>query len=153
MTLWDSSSGLCTEAGQELASPGSSICNSAPFLPLHRLCSPGLLLTQLLSPGSKVSPSQCLHSQGSTAPEVPPQSPCSCVFSMWAWTLLGALQVLQGMNLTRGWGSSSTSLCPTKLNPQHLPSCQEERGGLHPMTTPNQHPPASSELSPSKGRG
>lgn len=41
-------------------------------------------------------------------------------------------QMQQGMNLTQGWGSSSTSLCPTKLNPQHLPSCQEERGAGTP---------------------
>lgn len=100
MTLWNATSGLCTEAGQELASPGSSIYNSATFLPLHRLFSPSLLLTQLLSLGSKVSPSQCLHSQGSKAPKVPPQSTCSCVYCMWVWTRLGAQQMLQGMNLT-----------------------------------------------------
>lgn len=136
MTLWDATSGLCTEAGQELASPGSSICNSATFPPLHRLChslcSPGPLFTRLLSLGSKVSPSQCLHSQCSKAPEVPPWSTCSCMYCMRAWTRLGAQQVLQGMDLTQGWGSSSTSLCPTKLNPQHLPSCQEERGAGSP---------------------
>lgn len=141
MTLWDATSGLCTEAGQELASPGCSICNSATFLPLHSLCSPCLLLTWLLSLGSKVSPFQCLHSQGSKAPEVPPCSTCSCVCYMWAWTRLGAQQVLQGMNLTQGWGSSNTSLCPTKLNPQHLPGCQEERESWYPMITPNQPPP------------
>lgn len=120
-----------------LVSPESSICNSGMFLPLHRLChslcSLSSLLTRLLSLGSKVSPSQCLHSQCSKASEVPPWSTCSCMNCMWAWTQFGAQQMQQGLNLTHGWGSSSTSLCPTKLNPQHLPSCQEERGAGTPQ--------------------
>lgn len=64
---------------------------------------------------------------------------------------LGAQQMLQGMNLPWGWASSSTSLCPTRLNPQHLPQLPGEKGDWYPTTTPNQHPPASSQLSPSAG--
>lgn len=140
-----------------LVSPESSICNSGMFLPLHRLChslcSLSSLLTRLLSLGSKVSPSQCLHSQCSKAPEVPPWSTRSCMNCMWAWTQFGAQQMQQGLNLTQGWGSSSTSLCPTKLNPQHLPSCQEERGAGTPQPPLTNIPQQVHSCRQAEGRG
>lgn len=40
MALWDATSGLCTEAGQELASPGSSIATQPHSFLCHSLCSP-----------------------------------------------------------------------------------------------------------------
>lgn len=138
---------------------GAASATQPPFflctLTQHMLCcSPcggSPLLTWLLSLGSKVSPSQHLHSQCSKAPEAPPWPTRSHLRPTRAWARLGAQQMPQGMNLPWGWGSPSTSLCPTRFNPQHLPQLLGGKGGWYPVTTPKQHPPATSLLSPSGG--
>lgn len=74
-------------------------------------------------------------------------------YCMWAWKWFGAQQMLQGMHLTQGWGSSSTSLCPTKFNPQHLPSCQEERGADTPWPLLTKIPKQVHSFCQAEGRG
>lgn len=151
--------GYVQTAGQVLASPRSSVCDSAAFLPLHTHTAHALpqplqpKLAPHTAPVSRleavtipVSPQPVQQS-----PEAPPWPTRSHLCPTWAWARLSAQQTLQGINLPWGWGSSSTSLCPTRLNPQHLPRLPGGKGRWYPATTPNQHPPASSQLSPSGG--
>lgn len=154
MTLRDAASGLCTEAGQELASPGSSICNSATFLPLHRLChslcSPSPLLTRLLSLGSGVT------IPVSSQPRQQSPRGATMVHMFWyvlhvaldkAWCPPGAagdepdtgLGLLQNLPLSH---KAESTACP------QLPGGKR---GWYPMTSLNQHPPVSSELLPIGG--
>ena len=131
--------------------PPFFLCTLTQHILCRSSCGQSLLLTRLLSLGLKVSPSQRPHSQCSKGPEAAPWPTCSHPCPTWAWAKLGAQQMLQGMNLPWGWGSSSTSLCPPRLHPQHLPQLPGGKGGWYPATTPNQHLPASSQPSPSGG--
>lgn len=135
------------KAEQELPSPGNSICYSAIFLPRHIRAASALpqpqgrilLLTWLLSQGSKVSPCQCRHSWCSKASKASPWPTSSHLCPMWAWAR------------PRGWGSSSTSFCPMRLNPQHLTHLPGGKESWYPLSTPNQCSPASSQLAMQRG--
>lgn len=86
------------------------------------------------SPRSSSLPAQRSQCLSISAPPLPTRFQ---LHPMGLRAKLGAQQMflLQEMFLPRGWGSSSTSLCSTRLNPQHLPQLQEERG-LGPHNSP-----------------
>lgn len=106
------------------------------------------ILIPLLSLGLKVSPSQCLHSQCSRAPKVPPWSTCSCMHCMWAWCPAGSAGDEPD---TAGAPPAPPSVPQTQSTAS--PQLPGGKGGWYPMTIPNQHPPVSSQLSPNGARG
>lgn len=136
---------MCRRVGRSWHLQRAASATQLPFflctLTLHMLC-------HSLSRGSHLQTQRCHHPSVSTTVQQSPQGATMAhTFSSVLHIDLGNAQCPTD---TAG-DEPTTSLCPTRLNPQHLPQLLGRKGSWYLTTIPNQHPSASSQLSPSRG--